>query len=1211
MGEAVKQKFSSGNTSLRQVAAGFRKIDFAPGTVNLDLGGGKFDEGTKYLAEKGVKNLVFDPVNRSEENNREVFRTVSNGGVDTVSCNNVLNVIREASARDNVILQAAKALKENGTAYFTVYEGDGSGQGRQTQADAWQENRKAADYLEEIRKHFSDVQLKNKVITARGPLTEGKVSVWSVNEKFDADLSLSLPARMEEEKADTEKLFKAEKEGVLSRIFGVFRTWRTPARGEKKDISGLSSVLKNAYYQGLTLPTFGRIMEQAVQMDSWKSGAEHAIYNGNSKEDLRAEFASWQVRNKKEYARLNEYLLKTDADRESPYACTLEKKTAKGKIQWQVKRKGKVLGAFATEQEALSEAFRKEMEGVLADGWNPETAKYLYWVRNVFARQYDLMVEDARKTEEEYRKSGEEIPEEFASIFDELRKMGDLRTTYFPRIRKIGSYLVYSVSDTEKRMEKFATKAGAALHAEKMKHKGYAVQIVSSDQSSEDLYSDLNVAAMNETLLHAADRLKGTKTLSWEDIGFTAGMDHYKEASGKVTDYFTLTGYKSGYEDLMKKFGGQWFTGSGMWRFKRLYNNPKGQQALLKALSLQSGIVQNEKAIMTKNLMAQVADVIRMHGSRSHMIHRGAATGEDVVKGYEEDLAKAMALSVSAVAGGYAKKQGYAGMMRAFMGTDESFSDFLKKTAPEMVKDPASMTEEELARLGELYEKYMDDVREKMIDSAKQPNAYRLAQNFIRDMMRNETSAEHVMGYYKAVCGLFFLSRPSSGIINLTTMGINVPAVMSDRLGIGIARSLAIIAKESKNFLAFKAGKLADKDLAYVYERMPFLGLGQAEMDKDVARTVMTWGNRSWQKLMEYGMICFAKTEEFNRSVTTAAAYRVLLEQAQKKLKEGETLTDAQKDALIQKANYLVTLNAHGVYGKLGTPDAIRGTSLLATLGRNWYTYKNYQHNTWQLCWDYVTRGKWKELAYVSTSGAAIGGLRASPAAALAFFVMGIAGSGWEPPEGYEEAYYKWLRKVSGETPERLARMGIAGLLGMDLRGSMGMEVGVSALPRTYKDFLGAPYSFAEGVAQGAYSLAKGDLYNAAQKLLPSAAATAVRAVQERIEGVQRKGKAELYEGEPIRPDSVDMVLRMLGFNPAAISEKRERNRTMRSVRTSFQKERSELREDLRRWYRTTRSRSAYLELFQRIQRYNEKAKLYNEKPITEADIQSALKKAS
>ncbi|MBO4632658.1 MAG: methyltransferase domain-containing protein, partial [Lentisphaeria bacterium] len=226
LADAIRQKFSSGNTSLREVAAGFRKINFQPGTVNLDLGGGRFDEGTKYLAEQGVKNLVFDPVNRDSSHNREIFDAVKNGGVDTVTCNNVLNVIREQAARSNVILQAAKALKPGGTAYFTVYEGDGSGRGRQSQADAWQEHRKTADYLDEIRKHFEDVSIRGKVIIARGPITEGKTSAWAMDSTFENPLQLS-PPTMEAEEAASDELFESEKDGVMNRIWDMAKIWNT------------------------------------------------------------------------------------------------------------------------------------------------------------------------------------------------------------------------------------------------------------------------------------------------------------------------------------------------------------------------------------------------------------------------------------------------------------------------------------------------------------------------------------------------------------------------------------------------------------------------------------------------------------------------------------------------------------------------------------------------------------------------------------------------------------------------------------------------------------------------------------------------------------------------------------------------------------------------------------------------------------------------
>lgn len=60
---------------------------------------------------------------------------------------NVLNVINsEAARRDVVQLAGSKA----DTVLITVYEGDKSGNGRQTAADSWQENRSTADYITEI-----------------------------------------------------------------------------------------------------------------------------------------------------------------------------------------------------------------------------------------------------------------------------------------------------------------------------------------------------------------------------------------------------------------------------------------------------------------------------------------------------------------------------------------------------------------------------------------------------------------------------------------------------------------------------------------------------------------------------------------------------------------------------------------------------------------------------------------------------------------------------------------------------------------------------------------------------------------------------------------------------------------------------------------------------------------------------------------------------
>lgn len=176
----VSQAISSAGTSLRQVPALFKNPNVRFGEVNIDIGGGRFDLATEYLAERGTRNLVFDPYNRGEETNRATLDYLMAGNrADTATNANVLNVIAEAPARANVILEMAKAIKPDGRAYFMVYEGDGSGVGRETSA-GYQNNRKTADYVPEIEQFFDRIERRGKLITATRPKANLPRASWEV-----------------------------------------------------------------------------------------------------------------------------------------------------------------------------------------------------------------------------------------------------------------------------------------------------------------------------------------------------------------------------------------------------------------------------------------------------------------------------------------------------------------------------------------------------------------------------------------------------------------------------------------------------------------------------------------------------------------------------------------------------------------------------------------------------------------------------------------------------------------------------------------------------------------------------------------------------------------------------------------------------------------------------------------------------------------------
>lgn len=150
--------------SLVQKLGGFKQ-----GSLNLDYGGGRWNNAAQYLKDYDVLNLVYDPFNRSKEHNKDVLDFVKkNGGADTVTCSNVLNVIKEPENRLSVIKNCDRLVKSGGTVYFTVYEGSGSGEGKANdKRKSYQTNMKTEDYQEELEQVFGSVTRKGKLFICK------------------------------------------------------------------------------------------------------------------------------------------------------------------------------------------------------------------------------------------------------------------------------------------------------------------------------------------------------------------------------------------------------------------------------------------------------------------------------------------------------------------------------------------------------------------------------------------------------------------------------------------------------------------------------------------------------------------------------------------------------------------------------------------------------------------------------------------------------------------------------------------------------------------------------------------------------------------------------------------------------------------------------------------------------------------------------------
>lgn len=163
------QSYTSANTSINKnkLPKLFGKLMFWPDQVNLDYGGGKYDNVTEWMwTFFHASNLVYDPFNRSKEHNKMVEDYVIANHVDSVTMSNVLNVIDSQEARIAALLAAKEALKPERPLYITVYEGDRSGIGKTTKDDCYQQNKPLRWYLPEVEAVFGNARIRNGMIIA-------------------------------------------------------------------------------------------------------------------------------------------------------------------------------------------------------------------------------------------------------------------------------------------------------------------------------------------------------------------------------------------------------------------------------------------------------------------------------------------------------------------------------------------------------------------------------------------------------------------------------------------------------------------------------------------------------------------------------------------------------------------------------------------------------------------------------------------------------------------------------------------------------------------------------------------------------------------------------------------------------------------------------------------------------------------------------------
>ncbi len=181
----IEQVHTSSITSINstQMPKTIKLIDeiIQPNQKWADIGGGKFDNVKQYFSQKGANLFIYDPFNRSREDNQNAVSNIANGKCDGVMVNNVLNVVESKDIRLQIINQAFNALKSGSCAYFKIYEGNKTGEKSyvsKKEGSSVQLNQKTEFYFNEIKEVFGEnIYKKGEFIFAtKSPKLENDLS---------------------------------------------------------------------------------------------------------------------------------------------------------------------------------------------------------------------------------------------------------------------------------------------------------------------------------------------------------------------------------------------------------------------------------------------------------------------------------------------------------------------------------------------------------------------------------------------------------------------------------------------------------------------------------------------------------------------------------------------------------------------------------------------------------------------------------------------------------------------------------------------------------------------------------------------------------------------------------------------------------------------------------------------------------------------------
>lgn len=531
-----------------------------------------------------------------------------------------------------------------------------------------------------------------------------------------------------------------------------------------------------------------------------------------------------------------------------------------------------------------------------------------------------------------------------------------------------------------------------------------------------------------------------------------------------------------------------------------------------------------------------IGDIYKAKGSFSSRLKRSESHWE----GYEEDPLKALTSYAQRLSAGVARRTTARGMLEAFTGRDVSFAEYQKI-------HPAAK-----------YKDYRSEVKRKAVSAVNQKNLYDDVRLYMNHVLRPDNQVERFVGYLKGLTVLKFLGfRVSSAAVNATNMAFALPATIAAHSGLSVTKAWGEITSAAAKYAKYRAsilegtgviskgfkdhlGKLpldvADMD---IFKQIAGLGWDQAQFNQDTVRVLQNTANETWNKTMHHAMFMFGAVEKANRAISIFAATKAFMYAAEK---AGKSISVTEA---LHKAHH-VSNRAHGEYGKGAKPWAVQKVRLLDMPYTFFKFQQNYMLNMLELGMKYNRWGT--AVPYMLMSPAVLAGAGASLVTQIIAAAVKALGGGDDP----EEAFYSWAEESFGS--DAFARHGFAGLLGVNLKGSLEITNPMPDLSKGWLGAMGAPGGIFLDIKDSIDAFADGQIEKGLEKLLPTAAGSIVKGYREMEEGVTDKNYAPTFYGtDKLKGAPMDFALRLMAFNPERISGIRQKVWREDQVRKEYQ----------------------------------------------------------